>query len=478
MRDAEKVHLTCDSWSSPNSHSFLAIAAHWIGSDWEANRVLLKFIADNRSHTGANLASHIQATIEEYDIVEKLGSVTTDSAANNIRCMKELDKTSEFEDLDYGSENHHRCLAHVFNIAVQAAIVTFNEKTLIIEKVRKIVTHVNSSPQRFAKFTAICAEKQLNPTAFSNDMLVRWGSTFNMLNAFIQCYAAVNLYVTEMQSLAFALRGVNETSKQSSKSTEDDDKIEPIPLTALSALKSFVEILKIFDKNTTHVSKSTFLISNATLMLGSVLDYLNDIIKDRSRSENLRLSATSARDKLAKYYVMYDQDQYGTATILDPSLKLSGFAKFKWSRENKIKARQSFDRCYKCYQEQRPRANDLEEKEIATNSVPKESSSVPDFYEIINTEEPNEIKDEASIYLKEAVVKSEDKPAFIYWKENAKRFPILASMAKNYLAIPITSVDIERDFSTGRRVIPYTRAKLAPETITAIMLTQDWRKLQ
>lgn len=61
-----------------------------------------------------------------------------------------------------------------------------------------------------------------------------------------------------------------------------------------------------------------------------------------------------------------------------------------------------------------------------------------------------------------------------WWKNNATIYPILASMAKDFLAVPVSSVASESAFSTGGRVIDPHRTRLAPDTIEALICAQDW----
>jgi hypothetical protein len=66
--------------------------------------------------------------------------------------------------------------------------------------------------------------------------------------------------------------------------------------------------------------------------------------------------------------------------------------------------------------------------------------------------EPNEL----ITYLQEKRVKGSVNP-LDYWRLNKTRFPILARMARDYLALQPTSKDVEGNFSKGRRTIPYYR---------------------
>ena len=60
-----------------------------------------------------------------------------------------------------------------------------------------------------------------------------------------------------------------------------------------------------------------------------------------------------------------------------------------------------------------------------------------------------------------------------YWKLNKVRFPILAVMARDYLALQPNSKGIEGSFSKGRRTIPYYRRCLNASTIRNQMLVNS-----
>jgi len=61
-----------------------------------------------------------------------------------------------------------------------------------------------------------------------------------------------------------------------------------------------------------------------------------------------------------------------------------------------------------------------------------------------------------------------------WWKVNAGRFPNLARMAKDILAVQGGSVGVERVFSMARDVIPYRRSRLKSSTIRASMLVKSY----
>ena len=61
-----------------------------------------------------------------------------------------------------------------------------------------------------------------------------------------------------------------------------------------------------------------------------------------------------------------------------------------------------------------------------------------------------------------------------WWKVNSSRFPILACLARDVLAVPISTVASKSAFSTGGRILDEFRSSLTPFMVEALVCTQDW----
>ncbi|CAI0460738.1 unnamed protein product [Linum tenue] len=62
----------------------------------------------------------------------------------------------------------------------------------------------------------------------------------------------------------------------------------------------------------------------------------------------------------------------------------------------------------------------------------------------------------------------------MWWKLNGLKYPTLQAIARDFLAIPITSVASESAFSSGGRLIDPHRSRLHYDTIEAMMCTRSW----
>ena len=84
-------------------------------------------------------------------------------------------------------------------------------------------------------------------------------------------------------------------------------------------------------------------------------------------------------------------------------------------------------------------------------------------------------RSEIDTYLEELVwPRSSDFDILSWWKANSSKYPILQTIARDILAIPISTVASEFAFSTSGRFICPHRSRLHPKTLEAMMCAQDW----
>lgn len=82
--------------------------------------------------------------------------------------------------------------------------------------------------------------------------------------------------------------------------------------------------------------------------------------------------------------------------------------------------------------------------------------------------------EEASLDLNEPSAQEVLLNPLLWWKIHANEFPTIALMAQDYLAIPATSVSVERAFSKSRHICSNLRSSLKEKTIMMALLTKVW----
>ena len=79
------------------------------------------------------------------------------------------------------------------------------------------------------------------------------------------------------------------------------------------------------------------------------------------------------------------------------------------------------------------------------------------------------------LYLEEPTVAGVDTfDILAYWKECELMCPILAAIAKDIYAIPVSIVGFESAFGTGGRFVSPYRSHLHSKTLEAFMCGRDW----
>lgn len=88
---------------------------------------------------------------------------------------------------------------------------------------------------------------------------------------------------------------------------------------------------------------------------------------------------------------------------------------------------------------------------------------------------------ELDVYMKEKPIRWVDPTGegvefdiLAWWKSNQMTFPILSTLARDVMAVQISTVASESAFSAGGRVVGPFRSSLDPEMIEALVCTKDW----
>ena len=61
-----------------------------------------------------------------------------------------------------------------------------------------------------------------------------------------------------------------------------------------------------------------------------------------------------------------------------------------------------------------------------------------------------------------------------WWKTNQAKYPILSRLARDVLAVQVSTVASESVFSCSERIVNKFRTRLDPEMVEALVCSKDW----
>uniref|UniRef100_A0A8C5NDS7 HAT C-terminal dimerisation domain-containing protein n=1 Tax=Gouania willdenowi TaxID=441366 RepID=A0A8C5NDS7_GOUWI len=161
LESAERVGLTCDSWTSRATQSYITITAHFI-----------------KPHTGVHIAEVLQKAVDEWKIDTKQPVVITDNASNMTVAM------------ELTSYQHVRCFAHVLKLASQHALKV-NTVARLLDKIRRISNYFHRSTIGAQALKRNQSLLGLTPHKLITDMSVRWNSAYEMVSRFLKQQPAI-----------------------------------------------------------------------------------------------------------------------------------------------------------------------------------------------------------------------------------------------------------------------------------------------
>ncbi|CAG8474983.1 3253_t:CDS:2 [Cetraspora pellucida] len=330
-------------------------------------------------------------------------------------------------------ERKKECFDSIFNLIIGDQLpFSFIEHPLVIKM-------LNIYDPRYV----LLSRKYLTKVTISSklilDVATQWNSTYRMLCRFKEMQDELTLLKTAYQEL------------ESSYPNKEEWKSIDIMIYLLEPMLDANEML----------SKSSYpTISDIRLTFMGIMQRINHFTTDKSCSKEECTMASSINNTLKKYWAIHDCDESAKiATILDPTSKLITFPLLN-ERDIAIASLRNVIAQY-------------ESPVLATNAA--STSSFYDkrkkFISLISQQQTIElpriglpVSKELKTYLSLPIVESD---SLQWWADNKCRFPVLAKIAQDYLAIQGTCVPCEEAFSTASITISKLRNHLNPETAHA-----------
>ncbi|XP_074305722.1 zinc finger BED domain-containing protein RICESLEEPER 2-like [Silene latifolia] len=473
----QRVSITTDTWTSIQKINYMCVTAHFIDDNWTLQKRILNFCPIT-SHKGEAIGRALEDCLDSWGVLEKLFTVTVDNASSNdLACAYMRSLAPEKGYVSDGKYMHMRCIAHIINLIVWDGL---KEHVKCIDKVRYAVKFVRGSPARLHLFREQVDKCKITcKLSLSLDVPTRWNSTYIMLNTALQyktVFGRLKIPVETQES-----GGTRITI--SPPSLEDWDKIEKL-----------VVFLKEFYDLTNRISGSLYVTSNSLFFhISHTCGLLNQWMA--SKDPAFKKMAKDMKDKYNKYWGNIDKMNMliYMGVILDPNFKFLGLQLALHGMYEKddaeVLARKIKQFAYDFFSEYRriyaPVTPHSEDPDMST-SIPTSGGGSLALMKSISEQvkikmrgfggdsSTGFVRTEFDRYLDEQ--KGEDEPSNIldWWKLNEPRFPVLARMARDVLAMPISTVASESAFSAGGRTLDRFRSSLTPKTVQGLICAQDW----
>ncbi|CAB5198761.1 unnamed protein product [Rhizophagus irregularis] len=263
-------------------------------------------------------------------ILTKIIACTTDNASNNDTLMKSLESVCQERSIDFTTKNNHvRCLAHIINLAAQAALSSLkvgyvkNENVLLNDTDE--ITEVIPKVRYLEKLARQCEAAHLPNKELISDVKTRWNSTYAMIERSCELRKALDNTVTADRDL------------RKWELVDSEWKL----------LEKIKNLLYIFSRATNHISHSRFpTISNFVPVYNWLMDKIEDLQTNKNTNEVIKIVAKNAMEKIQKYYHYTSALVYNISTVLDPRLKLQYYKDNDWEEEYITEIRTSIFNIY------------------------------------------------------------------------------------------------------------------------------------
>jgi hypothetical protein len=214
--------------------------------------------------------------------------------------------------------------------------------------------------------------------------------------------------------------------------------------------------------STVSASKSYPTLNRAISIYNAMLDHLEQFIESENESL-LTQAANQGINKLIKYYSKTDSTPvYAVATAMDPRMRFDWWEVSDWGdylEINKNMVKDVWEQEYKG-KEGPIQLPAEQEREMKLFGIKKKAGELEEY-----------VREGSCL-----VTSKQEPPELTYWHSQKDRFPNLANMAQDYLAIPVTSTPAERCFSQAKFILPPERNSLHPSTIQRLVILYSWYK--
>ncbi|KAH1095961.1 hypothetical protein J1N35_012882 [Gossypium stocksii] len=441
-------NLTISLWKNNlGKTAYCCLIAHFIDDNWEPKmkiiaRKPLEHIYDTKA-----LKEIIQSSVLEWNISKKVFSITMDNPYLNDDMFQKINETCFSDQGSFPS-------THWF-IGCTSIEDGFREMDLILLKLRKSIEYVSEIAQGKLKFEEVVNQVKLQGGKSWDDLSLRLDSDFGVLHSAL-----------ESREIFCQLEKIDGNFKLN-PSVEEWEMV-----------LAFHSCLKCFDD----------IEGTQSLTANLYFPKLCNIYKKFLHLDKSNYPIVTLMKRKFDYYWSLCNSAFAVATILDPRLKFK-FVEFSYTEIHGHDSKKHLNRFHKVltdvYYEYANEArnlskstSDLDDSNSSTTEIANDCilESFSKFASASNFNEVTSWKSELDCYLDEPLLPLDGAFDILYWWcIHTKRFPTLAKMARDFLAMPISILAACLNFNA--MITNPTYNNLNPESMEALACSQNWLEI-
>lgn len=407
--------------SSAAQNFYMSLTAHVIDDQWSPKSFTLAAAREMPEPLPAvDLSEKITSLLDDWEINGKITTVIADDEKNMVEAVRSLPVA-----VDRGNETDVTCAAHSLQLAVDVALgeqETFSE---LIKRCSTLVEHFEHS--NAATKTALSSQQEqlgIHHRPLVQYCKTRWNSVYTMLDSVsVNRRPISNVLLDETFTPSYVARKLEITEAQ------------------WTVVETLVELLTPLNVVTNVFCKENY--SPVSMVRPLLAQLLDKHLKPRETD-----------DKNVKYF---------KRTII---AEIKERFKLDWNKTSSVSVKQiaSFlDPRYKdlkfesvpAREEIRSAVKNLMEEIYRTQGddparEPQESAEISDLEFLYGNSvtDANDVTVQFQTYVAEPLLRYDLNP-YEWWKSREHQYPALATLAKQYFAIPASSVSYDRCFSTA-----------------------------
>ena len=429
-------------WTSISSLGILAITIYYVNDNWQFEHFVLDVLYIPSPHDAQTIKNAILKITNKLNITNRLIGITTDNEAKMIAATRKVK-----ESLELSGFKHYRCIAHILNLIVKAALET-NFILISIKKLRTFISTIRNSPKQMDKLKEYFRIDHVPFKTPLPDVITRWNSTYYMLEKAVEIKPFLSHLVTNLPNLT------------NNWPTSEEWVI----------FNHLLELLAPFALVTKVISASSY------PMVGEVkwffLGIKNHLERSRDNNYPLQIQIVEMKRVFNNYFDQINHLLHILA-FFDSRYKKSAYGRM--SQEDILQPIQIAMNNYKeLATTPITEDNTIQDLQHRLNNL--STSETRNYFQSLFMPDQNQqpaITNELEIYFNSNPPGLEIMP-LEWWKIHSSEYPILAQMAKDYLSIMSTSVPCEQFFSIAGKQITQTRNRLHPDTTQACLCLKSW----